>query len=368
MPNLQVQQGATEAGEALEALRALRQQFGEGEPALVLLFCSPAYDLDRLGPAIQAEFSCPVAACTTAGQIGPHGFQPKGMTGVAFISDALHVQPYLITPLEELHARTLATAKEILSKPGSAPRFGLVLVDGLSMAEERLMASLHHALEGMVLVGGSAGDDLAFQRTAVYFEGRFHTQAALLVIVETSLPFKAFKFQHFIPTDQKLVATAADPGQRLVREFNGKPAALAYAEALELDVSELDSRIFSLHPLLLEYGDDFYLRSIQRVTPDQGLAFHCAIDEAVVFTLGQAIHPQEAAEEAFRLVREALGPPLAIIGCDCVLRRIELEGKGLTSAMGELYAQNKVVGFSTYGEQWNGMHVNQTFTGLAFGE
>jgi hypothetical protein len=26
-----------------------------------------------------------------------------------------------------------------------------------------------------------------------------------------------------------------------------------------------------------------------------------------------------------------------------------------------------VVGFSTYGEQYNGIHVNQTFTGVAIG-
>ena len=34
---------------------------------------------------------------------------------------------------------------------------------------------------------------------------------------------------------------------------------------------------------------------------------------------------------------------------------------------GELLAENQVVGFTTYGEQFNGMHVNQTFTGVALG-
>ena len=30
-----------------------------------------------------------------------------------------------------------------------------------------------------------------------------------------------------------------------------------------------------------------------------------------------------------------------------------------------ILAKNRVVGFSTYGEQFNGMHVNQTMTGVA---
>ena len=35
--------------------------------------------------------------------------------------------------------------------------------------------------------------------------------------------------------------------------------------------------------------------------------------------------------------------------------------------MSEIFAENNVVGFSTYGEQFEAMHVNQTFTGVAIG-
>ena len=34
--------------------------------------------------------------------------------------------------------------------------------------------------------------------------------------------------------------------------------------------------------------------------------------------------------------------------------------------MSDLYRRHRVVGFNTYGEQHSGMHVNQTFVGLAF--
>jgi hypothetical protein len=35
--------------------------------------------------------------------------------------------------------------------------------------------------------------------------------------------------------------------------------------------------------------------------------------------------------------------------------------------IGELLQQNNTVGFHTYGEQFRGVHVNQTLVGIAFG-
>jgi len=51
------------------------------DPAVVFAFVSPDYDLDALGPALEHAFPHGVVgACTTAGQIGPAGFQPDGIS------------------------------------------------------------------------------------------------------------------------------------------------------------------------------------------------------------------------------------------------------------------------------------------------
>jgi hypothetical protein len=34
----------------------------------------------------------------------------------------------------------------------------------------------------------------------------------------------------------------------------------------------------------------------------------------------------------------------------------------------QMLAANNVIGFSTYGEQFAAMHLNQTFSGIAFGD
>jgi hypothetical protein len=69
----------------------------------------------------------------------------------------------------------------------------------------------------------------------------------------------------------------------------------------------------------------------------------------------------------FQRLHERLGPPLLTIGCDCFLRRLELEVAGDTEPTAEFLRSQQVIGFNTYGEQFNGMHINQTFTGVAIG-
>ena len=71
--------------------------------------------------------------------------------------------------------------------------------------------------------------------------------------------------------------------------------------------------------------------------------------------------------QTFDSIRAEVGRPELILGCDCILRKIEIERKQLSSAVNHLFARNQVIGFATYGEQVDGMHVSQTFTGVAIG-
>lgn len=66
-------------------------------------------------------------------------------------------------------------------------------------------------------------------------------------------------------------------------------------------------------------------------------------------------------------VKQDMGDLALVLACDCVLRRLEVTQKGLEKRMGEIMNDYQVVGFNTYGEQYGGVHVNQTLTGIAFG-
>jgi len=49
-----------------------------------------------------------------------------------------------------------------------------------------------------------------------------------------------------------------------------------------------------------------------------------------------------------------------------VLRRLEVEQKQLGRAVSDIFREARVLGFNTYGEQHRGVHMNQTFVGVAF--
>lgn len=360
----------TEIKDAYQAVDEIRQHLDPSNLQAVLLFVSVDYDLDNLAQALSEAFTAPIFGCTTAGNIGPGGYRQHGLQVTGIYGNSISVSIEVIHPLEQCQAIVSKLGKRIQPIPFDSDkrRFGVLLVDGLSRMEERLTASLHHCFPDIPLIGGSAGDDLSFSSTYVYANGKFQTNAAVFALFETDAPFAAFKFQHFVPTETLLVVTDADVESRTVREFNGEPAAVAYAEQLGLSVNDLSPDVYSRHPVMMKFGSDYFVRSFQRCNDDLSMTFYCAIAEGIVLRLGKAVSPLETAEKAFTNIQQLVPNPGLIIGCDCILRRLEFETTGLGEQIGALLTKNKVVGFSTYGEQFNALHMNQTFTGLAIGE
>lgn len=368
-PTLQIRQAASVHRDEAAAIAEIHAQLAPHDPQVVLFFCSPRYDLAQLNAALITAFGLgPVVGCTTAGQLGPAGFARSGLTAVSMGGDLL-VRTFILDlqDMESAIAPIAAAVREARECQPAWHPFGLLLVDGLSRCEEQLTSLLYRQLPQLPVVGGSAGDDLAFQQTHVYAEGGFHTGKAVFTLIHTPRAFRTFKFQHFQPTETPLVVTASDPKHRMVLEINGRPAVEVYTELVGVPAARLDAEIFSRHPFVLEMGGEHYIRSISNANPDHSLTLYCAIEDGVILSLGRAMDPVAVAETAFQQMRDHIGVPELIIGCDCILRRLEFEHRGLLDTMGGIMKANRVVGFSTYGEQFDGLHVNQTFTGIALG-
>ena len=354
-----------EAAAALEVAAGL----DASEASIVLFFCSPRYDLQKLGRALEGAIAAPVVGCTSAGQIDERGYVDGGITALSLTSSELLVTPYLIASLT---GSTRATevgyeAAVALARRSTRKAFGLLLIDGLSNAEERVVAALFEALGDVPLVGGSAADDSMNASTHVYFEGAFHPSAAVFALFETSLPFTTFKVQHVAATTRKLVITEADADLRVVREINGKPAALEYAAQVGVELEQLDALVCAQHPLLLGVEGEFFARGIRSVNEDGSLSFFCAVEAGLVLTLGEPVAALEALRSGFAQAEARVPNPAVVIGFDCFSRRREFEGRSEAPAIGALLASHRVVGFSTYGEQFDALHVNQTFTAVMLG-
>ncbi|MBN2126165.1 MAG: FIST C-terminal domain-containing protein [Deltaproteobacteria bacterium] len=373
--DLSVKRGISFAKDEEQAVRELYDEIYQPDAEVVIFFCSSRYDPDKLGNSIKGRFPCALMGCSTAGEITSGGYHEGSIVGVSLASRALraHIRP--VAPLSRFSAEKAeamaGSIREELVFSSAFDRnrmFGLLLIDGLSMLEEQTTSFIHSQFEGVSIVGGSSGDDLRFEATRIYADGRFIPDAAVFALFETTLPFHIFKTQHFQPTDLKLVITEADPANRRVLEINGEPAAQEYAEMLGMNIDELSPMVFSNHPLMLSIGGEYYVRSIQKVNEDGSLSFFCAIDNGLVLTVADGIGLAENLQNQLLEIRRHIPNPKLMLGCDCILRRLEIQEKGLINDVCEAIKDSNLIGFSTYGEQFNAIHVNQTLTGVAIGD
>jgi len=343
----------------------------------VLFFCSAEYDLGRLGIALEHAFQgIRVCGCTSAGEITPEGYGRGCITAIGFDRRYFAIDCALIRELDQftLHDaqcvidNLLATCRDARLAPVKGNTFAITLLDGLSSREELVLTTLNAALGSIPQFGGSAGDDERLANTHVFFDGQFHTSAATVMLVNTLLDFRVFSTHHMVEREDKLVVTSACPQSRTVYELNAEPAADAYARAVGVEPGALDRKTFALRPLGVKIGGHYFVRSIQRVNPDKSLTFYCAVETGIVMT---AMEPESLLDSVRNQIETAemeVGPPLVTIGCDCFLRRLEAELTGEVEAVSRFLRHHKVIGFNTYGEQFDGMHINQTFTGVVIGQ
>lgn len=371
-----IRRAQTRLADAREAVRAFHAGVAQDDMALVVFFCACSYDLDVIADEMRRCFAgVQVVGCTSAGEIGPAGYVEDSLAGVSFggrdfsaVSGCLHhLQDFEAAAGQALARRLQGELDRSDGPHQAASRFGLLLIDGLSVREEAVTRAIQSALGVTPLVGGSAADGTNYGKTLVYADGQFHNDAAVLTLVATPRPFQLFDTHHFGPTDERLVVTSADPARRVVHEINGLPAAQEYARLLGVPQDALTPEQFAGSPVMVIIGGASYIRSIQKVNPDGSLTFFCAIENGLILRIGRSLDLCANLQGALARVRGEIGPPELVLGCDCLLRRVEILQSPDREAINAALQDCNIIGFNTYGEQFRGAHLNQTLAAIAIG-
>ena len=356
------------------ASQELYQQLHQDNIDFVLFYCSSTYALDTLSQTMEDTFKdISIVGCTTAGEVTNNGYEQNSIVAIGFSCKYFAISATLIESMEKFDTMNAqSTINELVEQCQSKhlteiknTSFLLTLLDGLSSNEEQFLVTLNSAARGIPHFGGSAGDDINLAKTHVYYQGNFFQNAAIVIMVNTVLPFEVFNCHHIKLPTEKLVVTAANADSRTVYELNAEPAALEYAKLLNMNIEDLSPEVFSLNPLAVKVGGHYYIRSIQKVNEaDLSLTFYCAVDVGIVLTAVEMGDIFDPVTQKLNEISERYGKPELVLACDCILRRLEIEQRGLERQVQDLSRNYKIAGFNTYGEHINGIHLNQTFTGV----
>ena len=353
-------------------IQGLINALGPEPMELIIFMVSPRADFHAvIAEANRVTEDCTVVGCTTAGEITDNGYDEDQILAVGFPRKDFSVAAIFIEGLRELDAQVMTDkivqTRVALSEanPELQSGFAFLLVDGLSLREDVLTATISPALAEFPLFGGSAGDGTNFKRTLVAAGERVAEDAAVLVLVRSRFEARVFTLNHLVPEQTRMVVTEADPARRIVKEINAEPAAREYARIVGKDPNQLNPFTFAANPVVVRIGGEHHVRSIQRVNSNGELVFFSAIDEGMVLHVARA---EDMTGHLDDQLADLGGEerPQAILACDCILRRIEAQQCQQIGSVSEVLARHNVTGFSTYGEQFGPLHVNQTMTGVAF--
>lgn len=355
--NLDVDKNVTEIVSGLKS----------SDPRMIIFFSSVKVDPYILNAKLKSLFpQAVIIGCTTAGEI-VSGKMLKGSVVAMGIGDDI-IDDISIGIVEEIKEQTgVSQAFSSFEKHFGISmaemdinsHVGLILADGLSGAEERLMDTIGD-LTDITFIGGSAGDDLEFNRTLVFADGQVYTNASVLAIMKLKKGFDIIKTQSFNPTKKILKATKVDELTRTVHEFNNEPAIIAYAKALGIEAGNAAEQ-FMKHPLgLISIDGQPFVRSPQQVKGNS-IVFYCNIKEGMELSILDSTDIIANTKKDIDEKIKSFGPISGMINFNCILRTLELEQKNLTRQYGELFSSIPTIGFSTYGEEYIG-HINQTAT------
>lgn len=352
----------------------IKNQLNWFDAKLIVFFASSSFNLVRLNELLQSAFKDSIVfGCSTAGEIKDGILLKNSVVAMAFdsnlVADAkVEVIEALQTQMnvEDVFCSFERHFHQSCYTMDAAKYLGMVLIDGVSMKEEKLMDLIGNR-SNVYFIGGSAGDDLSYRKTYVCANGKTFSDAAVLALVKINdcATFDIIRTQSYKVLEPRLVATKVNEETREVVEFNHKPAIEAYAEAIgNVDIEEASS-YFSTHPVGLVVGEkDIFVRS-PREKIGTSIKFYCNLLEGMEVRLLESTNIIDDTKAVIDDKIKKFGQIDGMINFQCIERTLELEKRNQVQEYGKLFHGIPNVGFSTYGEEYIG-HINQTSTMLVF--
>ncbi|OPJ63883.1 FIST signal transduction protein [Clostridium chromiireducens] len=240
----------------------------------------------------------------------------------------------------------------------------------LISCEELVLSTLNSVLseKNIPLFGGSAGDQGKAERTIISFNGTIYENACAFVIIKNlNGKIKLYRENIYKPTKHYFTATKVDVRNRIVYEYDNKPAAKVTAEALNTTLENLPKYLDS-YPLGRIIGSDMYITANQMVTEGNGMSYHARVYNNSKMVLLEPDDYKNVISETIEKVKKDVPNPSLAIMINCLARSMLFENDGYLNEFAKKMsnALGNYIGFAGYGEQLNEQHFNQTMVLAVF--
>jgi len=281
-PRIRVGTGHAGLGEAFGAGRAAAAEamagLGGAEPALVMVFATPRFDLQALLAGVRSVTgSALLVGSTGSGELVTGRYLGFG-GGVGIL--ALSAGPYRFAAASagDLQAEDLDAAGRRLARAArdgagpSAHAAAMLITDSLLGDLQQFVQGVYRVTGAKVaLVGGAAGDEQRFVESSVFHDDRVLHMGALILWIASERPLRVITGHGWSPVSAPLLVTRAE-GTRIM-ELGGRPAAEAYEAELGL-TEPLAKEAFwptsILHPFGLTQPDGTQVIRVARSKDAQG--------------------------------------------------------------------------------------------------
>jgi hypothetical protein len=357
--------------DALTAGTQAAQQAVAGRlPALLMVYASTGYDLERLldGVRSHADGGTVIVGCTTLGEVvaGRPDPMASGVVVTALGGPGLQIRAQVGRDVSARRREAGAEAAGSVAGLDAPNRICLLLCDGLVGEQHEVVRGAYGVLGAEVpLVGGCAGDDLTYTRTYQFIGDRAGVEIlsdAVVGVGVGSAGALGVGIAHGWRKVGEPVIVTSSSGGRLFH-LDGRPALDAYLEwigadrGLLEDIKAFRARVFS-SPLgmsrrtgedirVVHDGDlrDGSLLCLADV-PQGALAWMMEPDDEALIHAGAA-----ACAQAIDNLDGA--DPVGLLVFDCGARKVMLGAAGVEreiAAMAEAGRGVPFGGFYTYGE------------------
>jgi hypothetical protein len=346
-----------------EAVRAALAGHVPTAQDLVLLFTTVDHDCAALYAAAVAEAApARVFGCTSTGSFTHAEQVPSGCVAALLSArgrsfGVCHVE----RDDSDIAGSARVAAQKARDQAGDEYSHSvlLLLTDGLTPDQREVARGAYEVTTAMIpFVGGAAGDDLTWEDTRTFADGRLLSNGIIAVWINSALPMGVSVDHGWRPAGRPMLVTRAEG--TVVHELDGTPALAAYlaeqGDSLERDDPEFFHKVMRSPVGLANSRGRYDVRQLHAFLPEGGginLATAVA-DQSILQVMStddQALieGARRAAEEA---VRQLAGKASLALVFSCGSRtpllgdRVREEVEAISSALDGV----PVCGFYTYGE------------------